>query len=231
LQLQLDDDSVKLAPGSAWANEEYRREELERRARRTRNALIGTSAASVVGWSLLGIAQAQRFEVDSCPPSEQSWQSCKTRAGNNLVSTGMALGVSGLIGAFITGIMFGVQKGRLRRLQDVDDRTYTLEEVELRVKRAKIGLGVSVVASVVGLGMGFAAATGTLCIVEPCTEPGWVVPVGVAGVVLTAGGLAGMIAYGVLLRKRKRKLRRLEQAHYGTPRRVQWDLARSRLVF
>jgi hypothetical protein len=30
---------------------------------------------------------------------------------------------------------------------------------------------------------------------------------------------------------RKRKLRRLEQAHYGKPHRVQWDLARSRLVF
>jgi hypothetical protein len=40
-----------------------------------------------------------------------------------------------------------------------------------------------------------------------------------------------MIATGALLGVRKRKRRRLEEAHYGTPRRVQWDLARSRLVF
>jgi hypothetical protein len=26
-------------------------------------------------------------------------------------------------------------------------------------------------------------------------------------------------------------LRSLQEAHYGTPRRVQWDLARSRIVF
>jgi hypothetical protein len=79
--------------------------------------------------------------------------------------------------------------------------------------------------------MGIAAATNTICILEPCTEPGWVAPVGITGAVVMAGGLAGMIAYGVLLRKRKRKLRRLEQAHYGTPRRVRWDLAQSRVVF
>jgi hypothetical protein len=44
------------------------------------------------------------------------------------------------------------------------------------------------------------------------------------------GGAAGMIATGILLGVRKRKLR-LQEADYGTPRRVQWDLARSRLVF
>jgi hypothetical protein len=40
-----------------------------------------------------------------------------------------------------------------------------------------------------------------------------------------------MIVSGILLGKRKRKLRELQEAHYGTPRRVQWDLAQSRLVF
>jgi hypothetical protein len=48
--------------------------------------------------------------------------------------------------------------------------------------------------------------------------------------VMVGGGL-GMIASGGLLGARKRKLRELRQAHYGTPRRAQWDLARSRLVF
>jgi hypothetical protein len=45
------------------------------------------------------------------------------------------------------------------------------------------------------------------------------------------GGAVGMIISGALLGVRKRKLRRLQEAHYGAPRRVQWDLARSRLVF
>jgi hypothetical protein len=40
-----------------------------------------------------------------------------------------------------------------------------------------------------------------------------------------------MIISGALLGVRKRKLRRLQEAHYGAPRRVQWDLAQSRLVF
>jgi hypothetical protein len=108
---------------------------------------------------------------------------------------------------------------------------YTLEEMELRVKRAKIGLGVSALSTVVGFGIGIAAATNTLCILEPCTEPGWVAPVGITGAVLMAGGVAGMIASGILLRRRKRDRDSLREADYGTPRRVQWDLARSRLVF
>jgi hypothetical protein len=40
-----------------------------------------------------------------------------------------------------------------------------------------------------------------------------------------------MIASGGLLGARKRKQRKLKQLHHGNPRRVQWDLARSRLVF
>jgi len=50
----------------------------------------------------------------------------------------------------------------------------------------------------------------------------------VIGEILSIGGVAGMIASGILLRRRKRDLR---EAHYGAPHRVQWDLAQSRLVF
>jgi len=96
---------------------------------------------------------------------------------------------------------------------------YTLEEMELRVKRAKIGLGVSVV-GMVGFGVLFlygAAADDTAAVA--------------IGFILSLGGLGGTIASGILLRRRKRDRDRLLEAHYGTPRRVQWDLARSRLVF
>ncbi len=96
---------------------------------------------------------------------------------------------------------------------------YTLEEMELRVKRAKIGLGVSVV-GMVGFGVLFlygAAADDTAAVAT--------------GFILSLGGLGGTIASGILLRRRKRDRDRLLEAHYGTPRRVQWDLAQSRVVF
>ena len=51
------------------------------------------------------------------------------------------------------------------------------------------------------------------------------------GAILGAAGAIGMIVTGATLGSRKRQLRQLEQAHDGTPRRAQWDLARSRLVF
>jgi hypothetical protein len=112
---------------------------------------------------------------------------------------------------------------------------YTLEEMELRVRRARIGVGVSVFAFLAGFGMGMPAAVelglGCIAIFEPCTTPGWVAPVGITGAVLMAGGVAGMIASGILLRRRKRDRDRLLKAHYGRLHRVQWDLTRSRLVF
>ena len=99
------------------------------------------------------------------------------------------------------------------------------------VQTAKIGLGVSTAVLAVGgvvLGISFIE----LCILqEDCPEPSWHRPVRITGGVLMAGGAAGMIVSGILLGVRKRKLRRLPETHYGRPRRVQWDLAGSRLVF
>lgn len=63
---------------------------------------------------------------------------------------------------------------------------------------------------------------------EPSPEG---VPLIITGGVLMTAGLAGVIASAVLRRKREGERRRLWDASYETPRRVQWDLARSRLVF
>jgi hypothetical protein len=63
-----------------------------------------------------------------------------------------------------------------------------------------------------------------------------------AGAALAVGGAAAMIASGILLGVRKQKLRRfprypipiermLKEARYEGPRKVQWDMAMSRLVF
>ncbi|MBW2629542.1 MAG: hypothetical protein JRE45_18270 [Deltaproteobacteria bacterium] len=113
---------------------------------------------------------------------------------------------------------------------------YTLDEMELRVRRAKIGLAVSAIPFIAGIGLSLAAGfssmvTTSLCFEESCPNEPWVTPVGVTGAVLTASGLAGTIATGILLRRRKRDWDSLREAHYGGPRRVRWDLARSRLVF
>jgi len=103
-------------------------------------------------------------------------------------------------------------------------RTYTIEEIskikemERRVKRAKVGLGVSAgvlgVGLLVGLTAGMAAALCGWGEDEPSCPPPGLAPVGATGAVLGVGGLAGTIASGVMLRKRKRKLRRLREAHY-----------------
>jgi len=112
---------------------------------------------------------------------------------------------------------------------------YTLEEMELRVRRAGIGLGVSAGVFLAGVVMGAIAlseAAPFFCIIEACPPTAeWAAPVGWTGALLTFGGLVGMIATGKNLSRRQRKLRGLQEAHYGRPRRVQWDLAQSRLVF
>jgi hypothetical protein len=107
---------------------------------------------------------------------------------------------------------------------------YTLKEMEVRVKRARVGVGVSSTALALG------AIIAPLAALSPPNEDSgasssdsylaayvWAAVLGV--------GLAGTIASGILLRKRKGQLRELKEAHYGTPHRVQWDLAQSRLVF
>ena len=140
----------------------------------------------------------------------------------------------------------------------------TLEEMNVRVRRAGIGVGVSALAFVAGWGFVAAGQVGDcfrFCFLGECTSPPPRCGIFTGtGVVLLTGGLVGIIASGVILRgskrdrdslkeprslepmspddltgaklrQRQRELRNLREAHYGTPRRVQWDLARSRFVF
>ena len=104
-----------------------------------------------------------------------------------------------------------------------------LEKIELRVKRARIGLlsttGVAVVGAVL-FGAGAARARSSQDL-DALSEG----PLLISGMSLMISGAVGMIASGIVLGFSKGELRRLQEAHYGTPRRVQWDLAESRLVF
>jgi len=93
----------------------YQREELEKSSRRSRNALIGTSAATVVGAALLFPALANQCYTFDFQGSAQI--RC-TSAGKAMLGIGYPLFIGGLIGVLTTGIMFGVRKGKLRRLND-----------------------------------------------------------------------------------------------------------------
>ena len=102
---------------------------------------------------------------------------------------------------------------------------YTLEEMDLRVRRARIGLLSTMGAVLLGgmfFGIGFVQ-------LDFNTSEGdalmW------SGAVFIMGGVLGMITTGGMLAHRKRKRRSLHEAQYERRRRVQWDLARSRAVF
>jgi hypothetical protein len=110
-----------------------------------------------------------------------------------------------------------------------------LDEMELRARRAKIGLGVA--AGFLALGIGLTIGAGVCDSRNPAPEESFsptsahCSALFVVAPLVTIGSLIAMIVKGVHLAKRKGELRELQQAHYGKPRRVQWDLARSRLVF
>jgi hypothetical protein len=107
----------------------------------------------------------------------------------------------------------------------------SLEEMKLRVKRAKIGLWSTAGASVLG-GVIIGAWVSCEARDEPADED--LLACGgalLSGVAVGFSGAVGMIVTGALLGARKRKLRRLEDADYATSRRVQWDLETSRFVF
>jgi hypothetical protein len=110
---------------------------------------------------------------------------------------------------------------------------YTLEEMERRVKRARTGLIVTSLILGVGVALWVAGEVHSARNPPPPDAFSLGIPDGyfVAGMTLTVVGSTGMIVSAAVLGVRKRKLRKLQEAHYRTPRRVQWDLARSRLVF
>ena len=98
---------------SSWEEFEYK--ELQLRARRSRNALIGTTAATVVGVSLVFVFAAR---CDAYDPQSGTNTACYTRGQEAGLSVGAALTVGGTIGMLTSGIMLGVRNGKLRRLDD-----------------------------------------------------------------------------------------------------------------
>jgi hypothetical protein len=99
--------------------DEFRQRELRESSRRSRNALIGLSATAVVGAALFfpgSIRQCYVVQVNYLTGSNEEVR-C-TPAGRALVGVGWPLFFGGATGVLISGIMFGVRKGKLRRLED-----------------------------------------------------------------------------------------------------------------
>jgi len=112
--------SIEFAPSAAskQSYDDYRREALERKAKRTRNALIGTSVAAVIGlplWIAGGRTQCVKFDDGS-----GNTQTSCTTAGKAMLGIGYPLAIGGVTGALVSGIMLGVRKGKLR---DMESRT------------------------------------------------------------------------------------------------------------
>ena len=216
LQLKLDSAGVEVTPSPPQTFDGYTLEELELRKRRAVLSLIAPAALTVPGVTLLVLGMSSgdclnEFDSDSC---------------RRLRTGGLVLTIAGGVGMIVGSILVGVRTGELKlALHD-----YALEELELRVKRAKIGVYVSAGVLVAGILMG-GIAYGSMGDWGE-TSPDWTDPVAWTGVTLMMGGFFGLIATGAVLHVRKRALlRELQVAHYGRPRRVQWDLAQSRLVF
>ena len=127
----------------------------------------------------------------------------------------------------------------------LDEAGVEVVEMQRRVRNAKIGLGISGASVLVGgvlMGIGWGGSYQDFGTPEEAASND---RIGIAGATLLTGGVASLLATGILLRVRKRKLESLEQrlrelqrdlplgGRGARPqaRRVQWDLARSTLVF
>lgn len=228
LQLKLDATGVDVTPTAPRTFDGYTLEELELRKRRAAFGLIAPAAATVAGVALLVFGTSGDCYNDQLDDWDYRDACRRPRIAGGVLT---AVGGTGMIAG---SVLAGRRAKEFRRATEAT-KDYTLEELELGVKRARIGLYTSAGVFAAGVTMGFVAMANH----EPCSflawecpeYPDWVGPVGWTGFTLAVGGLAGMVASGVLLGKRNREQDRLGQAHYGRPRRVQWDLAWSRLVF
>ena len=95
----------------------YRRDELRRSVPRTRNALIGTSVSFGVGLALLIPVWAGDHCIWYSNDFTTDQYSCD-KTGKILTGIGAPLAWGGAIGMIVSGIMLGVRKGKIRRLDE-----------------------------------------------------------------------------------------------------------------
>jgi len=91
-------------------------EEANERSRRTRNALIATSATFALGAILAGVGATQCEQINSS--SVQSYEDLEcNRAGDVLLPLGGTIAGLSFVGMLTSGIMLGVSNKRKREIQ------------------------------------------------------------------------------------------------------------------
>jgi hypothetical protein len=227
LKLEVQSTGLEVTPTETTV------EDVERRVRKARTGLIvsslglGVGGALIIAGSVLYVGNADEINF-----------------GPNIAmgTFGTIFSVGGIIGLGISGKTLRAAKRQLKLhsagfeivtaspVWKTD--VYTLAELELRRRRAGFGLLATTAVAVIGV---VPLVIGTQGKCED--EHGFVHNdscrrLRTAGLVLTISGAVGMIVGGIVFGVRKGAERRgPQEAHWGTPRRVQWDLARSRLVF
>jgi hypothetical protein len=109
LQIELDDDSVKLSASSVWADERHMREVVEPRARKARAWLIATGVVTAIGVTLLAVG----LTYDRRQPPSEGFDLDFTGAG--LAAAGGILVAAGVVGMAVSGGTLGMSKRKLRR--------------------------------------------------------------------------------------------------------------------
>ena len=151
-------------------------------------------------------------------------ESEKTRADRALQGSGAALLIAGFGALIYSSVKLAENRHKRERVCDKD---YTLEELDLRKRRAAFGLiapAAVTVAGVVPLALGWSSR---------CRDEfGFVGSQScerfrTAGMVLTLSGGVGLIIGSAVVGARKRQ----QRDHQRKARLVQWDLETSRLVF
>ncbi len=96
--------------------DEYRLDELNYVAKRSRNALIGTSAATAVGISLVTPALVKECARVSSSASVDDLR-CSSR-GRILLGVGAPILIAGATGMLVTAILYGVRKGKIKSIEN-----------------------------------------------------------------------------------------------------------------
>lgn len=112
--------SMSATTQRAWFERDL--EEAQTRIRRTRNALIGTSAGFAVGVILAGIGASQCQWIDRVGDENDEWLCNNT--GDVLVPLGGSIAGLSAIGMLTSGIMLGVANKRRRQIEQDIRRSY-----------------------------------------------------------------------------------------------------------
>jgi hypothetical protein len=109
---------VTTAPNQAASRDFWLQDDLEdaeERARRTRTALISTSAVFAAGIILTGVGASQCTRVAIYTPNDE--ELVCNNAGNVLLPLGGTLIFFGFVGVLTSGIMFGKANRRKREIE------------------------------------------------------------------------------------------------------------------